>query len=190
MSFCMYELSKQPDLQQNAYDEITMVLQKHDGKLTYEALSEMKYLNSCIDETLRLHPPFELITRECTRDYKVAGTNVVIEKGTPIMFSVLGPQYDSTYYEDPDVFNPDRFKDDYSANKNSVDMPFLSFGDGPRNCIAMRLGKIQAKVGVCLLLKNFSFALGQQHIKTPLVLNPASGIRAPISGINLKITAR
>ena len=83
-------------------------------------------------ETLRMHPPFEFFTRECTQDYKVANTDVIIEKGTPVMFSVLGPQYDSKYYDEPNKFNPDRFKDDQSANKNSLEMPYLVFGDGPR----------------------------------------------------------
>lgn len=54
----------------------------------------------------------------------------------------------------------------------------------------MRLGKIQAKLGVCLLLRKFSFELGEQHVNKELVLDPISGVRAPISGINLRIKIR
>lgn len=115
---------------------------------------------------------------------------MIIEKGTPIFISVTGPHYDPKYYADPRRFNPDRFKDDQNVNKNSQTIPYLSFGDGPRNCIAARLGKIQAKIGVCLVLKNFSFELGEQHINKPLVLNPMSGVRAPISGIKLIVQPR
>lgn len=49
MSFCMYELAKSPEIQQRVYEEIENVLQKHNGKLTYESLNEMKYLDNCID---------------------------------------------------------------------------------------------------------------------------------------------
>lgn len=49
MSFCMYELAKYPDVQQKAYEEITAVLKNHDGKLTYDAISDMKYVGNCID---------------------------------------------------------------------------------------------------------------------------------------------
>lgn len=49
MSFCMYELAKHPHTQQKAYEEIVEVLEQHDGKLTYDAVSDMKYMNSCID---------------------------------------------------------------------------------------------------------------------------------------------
>lgn len=45
----MYELAKNAQVQQKAYENIISVLQNHDGKLTYEAISEMKYLDKCID---------------------------------------------------------------------------------------------------------------------------------------------
>lgn len=49
LSFCMYELAKNPDVQQRVHDEIDEVLAEHDGKITYESISEMKYLDACID---------------------------------------------------------------------------------------------------------------------------------------------
>lgn len=114
---------------------------------------------------------------------------MIIEKGTPVLFSITGPQYDPKYYDQPETFNPDRFKDD-QINRNSVGSPYLVFGDGPRNCIGMRLGKLQAKIGVCLLLRKFAFELGAQHINQKLKLDPQSLVRAPITGINLKVKAR
>lgn len=48
MSFCMYELAKNQDAQQKAYDEIAAVL-KHHGKLTYDSVMEMKFIEYCID---------------------------------------------------------------------------------------------------------------------------------------------
>lgn len=49
MTFCMFELAKNTDIQQKAYEEINSVLKKYDGNLNYESLSEMKYLDACID---------------------------------------------------------------------------------------------------------------------------------------------
>lgn len=49
MSFCMYELAKNPDEQNKVRDEINQVLETHGGQLTYESISEMKYLEKCID---------------------------------------------------------------------------------------------------------------------------------------------
>lgn len=49
MSFCAYELAKNLDIQSKVRNEINQVLEKHDGKLTYESIHDMKYLDSCID---------------------------------------------------------------------------------------------------------------------------------------------
>lgn len=49
MSFCIHELAKNLHIQQEAFQEISSVLEKYDGNLTYESLSEMKYLDACID---------------------------------------------------------------------------------------------------------------------------------------------
>lgn len=52
MSFLMFELAKHQEIQQKVYDEITEVIQKHGGQLTYEAVSDMKYLGQCLDGKL------------------------------------------------------------------------------------------------------------------------------------------
>lgn len=48
-SFCLYELAKAPEIQSKVHTEIDSVLEKHNGQLTYDSLSEMKYLENCID---------------------------------------------------------------------------------------------------------------------------------------------
>lgn len=49
MAFLMYEISKNPDIQQRLHDEIDRVLAEHDGKVTFESISAMEYLNACIN---------------------------------------------------------------------------------------------------------------------------------------------
>lgn len=48
-TFALYELSKQPEYQRRLREEINTVLAKHDNKLTYEAVMEMKYLECVVD---------------------------------------------------------------------------------------------------------------------------------------------
>lgn len=49
MAFCIYELARNPDAQNRVQEEIDKVLERHDGKLTYESIGEMKYLENCIN---------------------------------------------------------------------------------------------------------------------------------------------
>ena len=48
MTFCLYELSLHQDIQDRVREEIDVVLQKHDGKLTYDAIQEMEYLDKVV----------------------------------------------------------------------------------------------------------------------------------------------
>jgi cytochrome P450 family 6 len=48
MTFCMYELSLHQDIQERVRKEIDVVLKKHDGKITYEAIQEMEYLDKVV----------------------------------------------------------------------------------------------------------------------------------------------
>lgn len=57
------------------------------------------------------------------------GKEFVIEEGISIMYSLLGFHYDPKYFDNPKVFNPDRFSDVQKAEKSFVDMPLLMFGE-------------------------------------------------------------
>ena len=48
MTFCLYELSLHQDIQDRLREEIDVVLQKHDGKITYQSILEMDYLDKVV----------------------------------------------------------------------------------------------------------------------------------------------
>lgn len=49
ISFCLYELAKNPNIQQRVHNEIDRIFAKHKGQITYEFISELKFLELCID---------------------------------------------------------------------------------------------------------------------------------------------
>lgn len=49
ISFCIYELARNPEYQKRLQQEIDEVLMKHNGIFTFEAAQEMKYMDQCID---------------------------------------------------------------------------------------------------------------------------------------------
>lgn len=48
MSFALYELGRNQEVQQQVYEEIRQVSARHDNKFTYEALQDMNYLECVI----------------------------------------------------------------------------------------------------------------------------------------------
>lgn len=49
MSWALYELSANKEIQEKARREVVQVLERHGGKLDYESVQEMKYLGLIID---------------------------------------------------------------------------------------------------------------------------------------------
>lgn len=49
MTFALFELAQNPDIQEKLRQEIIEVLGKYNGEITYESLSEMKYMGQVID---------------------------------------------------------------------------------------------------------------------------------------------
>lgn len=106
----------------------------------------------------------------------------MIEKGFNVFLPVSGLHIDEKYYEEPDIFKPERF-----FEKSSIVGPYYPFGDGPRNCIAMRFAKIQTKVGVLLMLSNYKYELKSKH---DLEIDPGTFIMAPKDPVKLSIMKR
>jgi cytochrome P450 family 6 len=49
MTFCLYELAVNPDIQDRLRAEIDTVLQKYDGNINYESIFEMEYLDKVVN---------------------------------------------------------------------------------------------------------------------------------------------
>lgn len=126
----------------------------------------------------------------CTKEYRIPGTKIVLEKGTAIMIPAYSLQRDAKYYPEPEKFDPTRFLSENKKGKSIVDMPFLAFGDGPRSCIGTRMGKVSSKVGIVNMLQKYNVELGEQHIGKELKFGAAALVLVPADGINLKFNNR
>ncbi|KPJ17458.1 Cytochrome P450 6B1 [Papilio machaon] len=93
MTYLFYELAQNPDIQDKLIAEIDDVLSRHDGNITYECLSEMKYLSKVFDETLRKYPVADFTQRNAKTDYVFPGTDITIKKGQTIIVSTWGIQW-------------------------------------------------------------------------------------------------
>ncbi|XP_031626617.1 probable cytochrome P450 6d5 [Contarinia nasturtii] len=182
---CLFELSRNPTLMQRLHDEIDEVLKRHDNVISYESINEMTFLEYCVLESLRKYPTLPFLNRICTKDYPIPNTDLVIKEGTPIIISHLGLMRDAKYFPEPDKFMPDRFSE---SNPNYNANAFIPFGDGPRTCIGLRMGKMVTKIGLIMLLQKHNFECMEKNRE--LEFDNHSVTLVLKNGINLKIINR
>ncbi|XP_004523264.1 cytochrome P450 6d3 [Ceratitis capitata] len=188
-SFTLYELSLHPKYLKTAVEEVDSVLAKHGLKpsdpLTYEAIQDMKFIDLCMNETLRKYPGLPFLNRECTKDFKIPNSEHTIKKGTAIIISILGLHYDPDYFPDPQTFDPYRFTEEKHSYNPDAYMPF---GEGPHHCIAKRMGVINSKVVVIKMLANFNI---EPKEKKEIEFQYNSGVAyVPKGGLQMKLSRR
>ncbi|XP_055680292.1 cytochrome P450 6A1-like [Lutzomyia longipalpis] len=178
IKFCLLELAHHQNIQDCLRNELRSVMDQF-REITYEKLGEMIYLNKVVYETLRKHPPFGVISRTLSKDYKVLNMDLSLQKGTMVLISVLGFHHDPQIYPEPENFDPERFSS--QAIKSRHPYAFLGFGNGPRNCIGMRFALMQIKICLATLLLMYKVSPCSrtqypiEYSKSSMVLTPKEG---------------
>ncbi|XP_044272668.1 cytochrome P450 9e2-like [Tribolium madens] len=191
-SFMAQELALNPQVQKQLQLEIDSVWEKYNGKVPYETLQSMKYLDQVVCETLRLWPPASQTDRLCVKSYVIEPVNpkekvVFVEKGTSVLVPIMSIQRDPNYWENPDKFDPERFSDE---NRTKI-IPgaYLPFGAGPRNCIGSRFALLEIKILFFHLLSKFILVPGD-NTEITLKLDPTKLSMTPEHGFQLSLKRR
>ncbi|CAH2094092.1 unnamed protein product [Euphydryas editha] len=185
-SFLLFELAKNKDAQSRVLKEVDDYYKRHDGKIEFECINEMPFLQACLDETLRLYPVLGVLTREVSEDYTLP-TGLRLEKGTRIHIPVYYLHHNPEYFPEPEQFRPERFYGE--EKKNIKPFTYMPFGEGPRICIGLRFAKMPITAGILTVLKNHSVELAEGMPRT-LDFQPRAMVIQANSGINLKFTSR
>lgn len=139
---------------------------------------------SFVLESVRKYPTLPFLNRFCTKEYPIEQLGLTVPKGTPIVISLLGLMRDPEYFPDPDNYLPDRFSEDKPMYNPDA---FIPFGDGPRACIGLRMGKMVTKIALVSLLRNYNFECVNDR---ELVIANHSLTIAIDGGIELRLSKR
>ncbi|KAK8741853.1 hypothetical protein OTU49_002425 [Cherax quadricarinatus] len=183
LAFSSFLLAKHPIHQQRLREEIKQIIHEY-GDITYEGIMEAKFLNACLMETLRLYPPATFGERQCTRTFKIPGTELILHPGDVVTVPFWSLHHDPRYWPEPEEFQPDRFLPENKSNITSF--THIPFGMGPRNCIGMRFALMEAKVALAKLLLAAEIHLDKNH--TGLKIDRSPFLLRPEEGVNLVLT--
>ncbi|OXA51325.1 cytochrome P450 9e2 [Folsomia candida] len=153
VSLSCYVLAVNPELQEKVRENVEAAVESTGGEVTYDSASKMDYLDMFIAETQRMYQSQPRLERKCTKAWKVPGSDFVVPSGMIVMTDPEAFHFDPAYYPNPEQFDVERFSPENKAKRNPY--VYLPFGLGPRNCIGMRFGLIEAKVAIAHLVKTF-----------------------------------
>ncbi|TYH07102.1 hypothetical protein ES288_A08G206400v1 [Gossypium darwinii] len=140
IEWAMAELLHNPQALLEARRELKQIIGK--GNLVEESnVTCLPYLQAIVKETLRLHPPAPfLIPRKAEADIEVH--NFVVPKGAQVFINAWVIGRDPNFWEEPDLFRPERFIRSETDVKGN-DFGLIPFGGGRRICpglpLAMRM---------------------------------------------------
>ncbi|XP_071504888.1 cholesterol 24-hydroxylase-like [Diadema antillarum] len=177
LAFTIHQLGRHPDVAKRLQAEVDEVLGEKPF-IEYEDLAKLEYMMRVFKETLRLYPPAPGSTRKVAHPIKCNG--ITIPAGTSVSLMTGAMSRMEEYFEDPLLFNPDRFKTTDEEHMKRHFYAYFPFSLGQRSCIGQQFALIEARVLLGRLLQKFKFRLDQSQrtaVLDELTAKPKDGCK-------------
>jgi len=145
LAWILVHLYSDPDLLARAREEAISCPNLED----YDALQELPFLNSCIDEAVRMHTmlPGNTVLRKAKEEVKLADGAIRIPSGSLLWLYPNAVHQDDEFFPQPQSFCPMRL---LHGNLEQMQSQFelVTFGHGQKRCI----GEKMARAMICTFL--------------------------------------
>ncbi|KAJ7816265.1 cytochrome P450 [Mycena leptocephala] len=152
LSSLFFFLLSNPNYYVQLQEEIELHFPPGTDPLDTKTHTEMMFLNACINETLRLHPP---VPTNGPRQVPLGShgkliAGFFIPEGTQVYVPPYSLHLDARYFSpSPEKFMPERWIDPLLAPNVHA---FIPFSYGPSNCVGRNLARQEIGMVTCLLL--------------------------------------
>lgn len=180
MTWAWHLLALWPEAEERLAAELDEVL---GGRApTVEDLPRLRYCEWIVKESMRLYPPAYAVGREAVRDCEVGGYR--IPKGMQIFAFQWIVQRDARWYDEPEIFRPERWGEDAASRLPRY--AYFPFGGGPRQCIGNAFALMETVLVLATIAQRFRLRHAPGHT---VELLPAMSLR-PKSGVLVKLEKR
>ncbi|PPQ75940.1 hypothetical protein CVT26_006346, partial [Gymnopilus dilepis] len=136
-----------------------------------EILGSMKYLNSVINETLRLFPSVPTDLQRApekgtsSKVLQSEDTTIILPEGNSIIVPPYTLHRDPRYFSPrPEAFIPERWLASPTDEKYTTtrDM-YIPFSMGPSNCVGRSFALLEMRYTLAILVRNFDMEFAEPH---------------------------
>ncbi|MBY8887015.1 cytochrome P450 [Streptomyces sp. PTM05] len=176
LAWTLTEMMRRPEVYQRLRSELAAEL--GGERVSLADLPRLKYMAQVAAESLRLHPPVWLLTRNVTADTELAGHTV--KAGSAILLSPYVLHQREDMFPDAGRFDPDRWAEPGMTSR--IRDALMPFGSGPRKCIGEVFGMTELLLALARIVPTWE--LGSRGSE------PRSSVSFVLSPRNSRATLR
>jgi len=212
LTWAVFELVQRPELLREVQDEIDSVL--GDREPNMEDLEKLELTRLCIAESLRMYPEPPLLIRRALDEDQLpadtAGTSAKLLRASDVFIAVYSIHRSPLYWENPDDFDPRRFKrkfvnpdvpqwkgfdpekwaGQWYPNEVAADFAYLPFGGGPRKCVGDKFALLEATVALAMVLRRYEFFFAAPTDEASKVGTNTGATIHTRNGLHMSLTKR
>ncbi|KAM5376429.1 hypothetical protein ACJZ2D_005483 [Fusarium nematophilum] len=156
MTNLFYYLALNPGVCRELQEEIDEYKEEHQTS-DHASLAQLKFLQACIDETLRLHPVVPSGLQRMTPPEGIQIDDTFIPGNTLIQFPSYTMYRDERSFVRPDEFIPERWTSKPELTKDSS--IYAPFSVGRYSCVGKQLGLMEIRHVITETLSRYSIRL-------------------------------
>jgi cytochrome P450 len=136
---------------------------------------KVETVDRVLRESMRLHPPVWSMGREASEDCTLGEYEV--RRGSQLWFLQWAVHRDPRFYEDPEVFLPDRWLTP-AATRGA----YFPFGFGARQCVGMHFAMVEATTVLSTLAERMTIEAHDERLDVvpAVTLRPRGSVRATL----------
>ncbi len=116
---------------ERVYEELMECFGDSERHCALEDLPNLKYLECCMKESIRLYPSVANFRRQISEEVQLG--DYILPVGASVSVQVYALHHNEEIFPDPLSFKPERFQMEQSIGRHPF--AFIPFSAGPRNCI-------------------------------------------------------
>ncbi|MEM7508966.1 MAG: cytochrome P450 [Pseudomonadota bacterium] len=162
LAWALYLIACDPAVQERIHAEASQVF---SGSPEFGDLRRLGFTRDVFREALRLYPPVPMMIREAAQAEDMRGKSIT--PGSPIILSPWHLGRHERLWQDPDIFDPDRWARE--ATRTSAREAYLPFSAGPRVCSGAGFAMQEGVLMLGLLASRFRFAPVEGRVPKPMM---------------------
>lgn len=175
-------LRDRPSILEKLREEIDRVLGTRIP--TFEDIPQLSYTRRVFMETMRMYTIVPMLPRALNKADQLGPYHLPAEAIVLVFYQ--GVHHNPRVWDNPEVFDPERFTPEKIANQNAF--AYVPFSAGPRKCAGNDFALLEGTLAIAMILQKYNLnILPNQTFAAGIgsTMHPRNGVKLTISKRNL-----